>query len=415
MDADRGNVRSGPPGARHRDWRGAVAVLLLGTGLAWAAGNVGPVVADLQAAFGISLASIGVLSGTLLYIPMVVGILLAPAFAERVGLVRAMVVGCLLGAVGSLLFALASGYVALAAGRILSGLGLGIAGVLGPVFARASGGVRRVGIFGAAFQLGIAGGLGVGGLLGDLGAEWRVGFFVSAAVALSAIPFLVGGEGVVELGRGRRGFWGAAARSGEVWRLGALFTAMFAVPLTLGAWFVHYITEDGGLAVALAGGFAFLLFGVSALMRTVGARLAARGIPPALLTGASPALAAIGLVAIAVDRSPLVVAVAMVLLGAGFALPYATMMTEAQKLFPAEPAKPTALLTMAGTAVAVAAIPVMGAVLAAGAGAEAFVVLAVFVALAGLVNLRPVTYVIEASDEIEARSEAESPPAARVD
>jgi hypothetical protein len=65
------------------------------------------------------------------------------------------------------------------------------------------------------------------------------------------------------------------------------------------------------------------------------------------------------------------------------------MMVEGQRLFPAEPARPTALLSMAGTAVSIVTIPVLGAVLAAGEGDAAFLVLAVLVAVAGVLNLRP--------------------------
>lgn len=390
MDADRGTIEVPAPPPRHRDRRGAVAVFLLGVGLAWGAGNVGPVVGELRGEFGISLTAVGLLSGTLFYSAMVVGIVVAPRLAERVGLIRGMVIACLLGGVGSLLFALAPGFGLLAAGRILAGVALGFAGVLGPVFARATGGVGRVGIFGASFQLGIAGGLGVGSALADSGVDWRFGFIVSAAIAVSAVPLLSAERVQVELSGGEHGFLRAALRSPRVWRLALLFMAMFAVPLTLGAWFVHYETVDGTLAAGLAGGFAFLLFGVSALMRQVGGRLASRGVSPVLLAGVTPLLAAAGLALIALETSAAAVALAAVLMGAGFALPYATMMTEAQKLYPPEPAQPTALLTMVGTGVAIGVIPLLGIVLDEGQGDAGFLALAAFVVVAGLANLRPV-------------------------
>jgi len=390
MDAHAGNVRLAEMPARSRDLRGAIAVFLLGTGLAWSAGNVGPVVSELSREFDISLTSVGLLSGTLFFSAMVAGIAVAPRVAERIGLIRGMIAACALGALGSLLFAVAEGFALLAVGRVLAGVALGFAGVLGPVFARATGGVGRVGVFGGAFQLGIAGGLGVGSVLADAGADWRLGFLVTAAVAVSAVPFLWTENVTVDLEGGRKGFLRGAVRDPSVMRLGLLFMAMFAVPLTLGAWFVHYVTEDGGLAPALAGAFAFVLFGVSALMREVGGNLAGRGVSAALLTGVTPMLAAAGLVAIAVDRSALVVGIAVVLMGCGFALPYARMMIEAQKLFPPEPAQPTALLTMVGTAIAIPVVPVLGAVLNADEGDAGFLALAAFVVLAGIANLRPV-------------------------
>ena len=390
MDAHAGNVRPGETPARARDLQGAIAIFLLGVGLAWSAGNVGPVVGELRDEFGISLTAVGVLSGTLFYSAMVAGIGIAPRVAERIGLIHGMLLACALGGVGCLIFALSPNVALLALGRVLAGVALGFAGVLGPVFARATGGVARVGIFGGSFQLGIAGGLGVGSVLADGGVDWRVGFVVSAVVAIAAIPLLWTENVAVELQGGQRGFLRAAIRDPAVIRLSLLFMAMFAVPLTLGAWFVHYVSEDGGLRVALAGGLAFVLFGVSALMREVGGKLAGRGVSAALLTGVMPWFAAVGLAAIAIDRSPGVVSVAVVLMACGFALPYARMMIEAQRLFPPEPAQPTALLTMAGSAVAIGAIPVLGAVLNEGEGELGFLVLAAFVAIAGFANLRPV-------------------------
>ena len=99
-------------------------------------------------------------------------------------------------------------------------------------------------------------------------------------------------------------------------------------------------------------------------------------------------LATIGLVAIGLDLSAGVVAVAVVLMGAGFALPYATMMVEAQRLFPAEPARPTAMLTMVGTAVAIPVVP-SRQLLDDGDGDIAFIALGALVLLAALLNIRP--------------------------
>ena len=76
-------------------------------------------------------------------------------------------------------------------------------------------------------------------------------------------------------------------------------------------------------------------------------------------------------------------------MGAGFALPYATMMIEAQKLWPVEPARPTSMLTMLGTGVAIPIVPFLGSLLDDGKGDIAFVALGVFVLIAGLLNIKP--------------------------
>jgi hypothetical protein len=77
-----------------------------------------------------------------------------------------------------------------------------------------------------------------------------------------------------------------------------------------------------------------------------------------------------------------------VAIAAGFALPNAVMMLAAQRLWPHEPADPVALMSMLGSGIPIAVIPVFGAALADGNGDIAFIAMAAFVALAGLLNAR---------------------------
>ena len=65
-----------------------LAVFLIALGSAWCVGNVGAVVGDLSGDFDISLATIGLLSGTLLLGFSVPGTVLAPLMAERLTIVR---------------------------------------------------------------------------------------------------------------------------------------------------------------------------------------------------------------------------------------------------------------------------------------------------------------------------------------
>ena len=97
-------------------------------------------------------------------------------------------------AVGNLLFAVTPVFAGLAVGRILPGVAFAVANTLGVVWAERAGGVRLVGLFGAAIQLGIA--LApVGSGLADLGVDWRVGFLISAALAVAAYLAIPGGAG----------------------------------------------------------------------------------------------------------------------------------------------------------------------------------------------------------------------------
>ena len=370
----------------HRD---GVAVFLLGTGTAFGAGNMSPAVPELAADFSLSLSSVGLLAGTVYFAAVVAGLAVAPALAERFGVLRTMQLACVLAGLGSLLFAIGPDVWVLAVGRVLAGLGLGLAATLGPVFARETGGVARVGVFGGAFQLGIGLGLVSGSLLADAGVDWRVGFFVSAIAGFSALPLLRESASEITLASRSGGFLALAVRTPRVYRLGALFIAMFTVPLTLGAWLVHYLSVNGGLAVGVAGILSFLMFGASALFRTVGAELDSRGVSKLLLRGVMPLLATAGVALIAFDQSFAVALLAVILMAAGFALPYAVMVVAAQALYPPEPADPVALLTTIASGIPIALIPVVGAALSEGYGEEVLLGLAAFIALAGVVNLRP--------------------------
>jgi hypothetical protein len=91
-----------------------------------------------------------------------------------------------------------------------------------------------------------------------------------------------------------------------------------------------------------------------------------------------------------------VVLAAVVLMGAGFALPYATMQVEAQWLLPSEPVAPTSFLTLIANAMPIAVIPLVGSALEAGHGERALLILAAFVAVAAVLNLRPPARQIQA-------------------
>ena len=89
-----------------------------------------------------------------------------------------------------------------------------------------------------------------------------------------------------------------------------------------------------GVHTAVAGALAFLVFGLTALTRPLGARLAAAGRPFGLLAGGGTLVATAGLLVLAATTSLAVGLIAVVLMGVGFAMPYAVMVDAAQRLFP---------------------------------------------------------------------------------
>lgn len=377
-------------GAPRAGARSGVIVFLLALSAAWNVGNVGGTIADLTKDFDVSLASVGLLSATLMLGFSVFGTLSAPAIIERAGIVRAMVLAATLAVAGNLVFAVAGSYAVLALGRALTGIGLGVAVVCGPVYARGRGGVGLVALFGAAIQLGIAGGLGISAVLSDAGVDWRWIFVLSAALPAALIPLLIGAPSIAYSAQSGGGFVRLALHNSRVWRIGALFIAVFAVPLILGSWLVHYLSVDNSLAIGTAGALSFAMFGISGAARELGGKLAERGVSLMVLIGLTPLLASAGLAVLAASDSLGLAAIAVVLAGIGFAVPYGPAIVQAQKLYPQDSAEPVAFVSIIGVAIPVPLVPLIGSLLDDGYGTEVFFGLAAVVAAAGLLNLRPV-------------------------
>ena len=142
-------------------------------------------------------------------------------------------------------------------------------------------------------------------------------------------------------------------------------------------------------------------FGLSAAMRFGGAELKAKGWTHKVLCG-SLGLAAAGLAAIAIDPVAGAAFLAAVLLATGFGLPYATALTEAQDLYPEEPAEPLALMTLVALLLPIVVIPLVGHAISRDRGDVAFGVLAAFLLIATLANLRRSGYPL--TDEESSRS-----------
>src|SRR5262249_13657621 len=153
-----------------------------------------------------------------------------------------------------------------------------------------------LGLLGGAITLGIGVALGLGSALQDAGITWRAGFVISAAVCalpLLVLPPRISTRPVPLPGRA---FAKTAFRTGALWRLTALFVAANGVPLIVSAWMVVYLTRHAHVHTAVAGGLAFVLFGLTTLIRPLGARLARGKLGFAALAAGGSIVAAAGLV-----------------------------------------------------------------------------------------------------------------------
>jgi hypothetical protein len=184
-----------------------------------------------------------------------------------------------------------------------------------------------------------------------------------------------------------RAFIVAALRSSATWRLLALFVAANGVPLIVGAWLVAYLTRDVAVHTAVAGALAFVVFGLTTLVRPLGARLATEGRAFGMLAGGGTLVAAAGLLVLAASKSLPVALIAVVLMGVGFALPYAVMVDAAQRLYPGRATATLAVVQTGPNVVPMIVIPIVGAALDNGHAPLALILLAAFVAVAALLNL----------------------------
>ena len=166
-----------------------LCVILLGFGVGWGAGNVGPVAVSLARSFGVSLAAVGLLSGAAYFAAVAVATPLVVPLAARVGAVRATAVAAAVMSAGHVVFAVSPAFGGLLAARIVVGAGSGLALVAGPVMARELGGVRLLGLLGGAVTLGIAVALGLGSALDRQYAPWAF-LMLAAFVAAAGIANL---------------------------------------------------------------------------------------------------------------------------------------------------------------------------------------------------------------------------------
>jgi hypothetical protein len=107
-----------------------------------------------------------------------------------------------------------------------------------------------------------------------------------------------------------------------------------------------------------------------------------------VLAGGGLLVAAGGLAALGVTKSLAAASLAVVLMGVGFALPYAVTIDMAERLFPGRAAATLAIVQTGPNVVPIVVIPLVGSALGSRHGTAAFLILAAFVAAVAIANLR---------------------------
>ncbi|MGH2986256.1 MAG: MFS transporter, partial [Solirubrobacterales bacterium] len=257
------------------------------------------------------------------------------------------------------------------------------------VLARKAGGVRLVGLFGGSVTIGTAAGLGAGSLMRGAGIDWRLDFVLAALIAVVALVALPAAASVEISAGSVLALARRSARRLPAWRLEFLFMTALGVPYVLGVWLVPFLTEDAGFSAGLAGVLGFVLFAMAAVMRPEGSRLEAEGRSLSLLGGVAPMIAAAGMVLLALTGSPATAIAGVALAGIGFAIPYAAMYDEAERLFPEARIAAVGLFSVGANILPLAVTPPIGAAIGSGDGDLAILALAALSLAAGLANLRP--------------------------
>ncbi len=371
--------------------RRSIGVFVLALAITgWNCGNVGPVVGPLTKEFDIGLGEVGLLSGAFFFAGSAVGSLIGAELARRIRVLVGIWACCALSILGNVIFALGDSVGVLAAGRVFAGLAFGLAAVFVPSYARVMGGVKLVGLFGAGLTLGVAAALLLGSILQGAGVDWRVAFWITAALAAVSLPILPNervdvprapseGEGLVR----------EALTNQAWWRVQLLGIATLNLPLIVGAWLVHFLITDVGLSAAGAGGLSFALFGISAVMRDIAGRLTAGGASPVMLVVIGLSVGAAGLVLLGESESAAAALGSIVLMGIGLSLPYPLYYDEAERVLPDRPIGSLGLMQVGAGIFPIPVIPAFGAALAAGNANVAFAALAGFALFTLLLNALP--------------------------
>jgi MFS transporter, CP family, cyanate transporter len=369
-----------------RAYRGlAVAIVLLGAGIGYAASVVGPPAAELADEFDISLGYVGLFT-SVLFVGIVALNLVGPWLNRRVRLRNSLLAAPVLLGVGGLVCILASSFAVFTAGRAVVGIAGGIILLMAPIAGREIGGPLLVGLYGGAITIGEALSLVIGGLLADADIDWRVNFIVSALLGASALPFLLGRFPDIAREAG-----GAAREMLRVflrfayWRVALLFTLCVTVPVVVSVWLVHYLTENGAMGASLAGALGFVLFALATVARPLGGKIDPKH--HKYLLAASPFIAGAGLAGLALDDAPAIAIPAVIVMGIGFSLPYAVSYIRSEDLVPSSPTAGLSAELLFTNAVPIIATPALGALIEDGHATAGWLILAGFALAAGLVNL----------------------------
>lgn len=341
--------------------------------------NVGAMPDPLAAAYGVSLATIGLFTTALLVVHTG-SQLPGGSLVDRFGARRIGLLGLAVGALGNALIAVTPDPGIAVGLRAFTGISTGIGFVAGIDSIRAAGG--------SSLAQGLFGGVAMGG--GALALvvvpqlepwlDWRAPFLFAVAVCLAAAVMVMAGPSdsrasqrpVANRGRALR-----LALDRRLARIVVLHTATFGSGLLVGTWVVALLVRHG-YGPGVAGAIGSLTLALTMVSRPLGGWLLHRrpGITRRALA-ASLVVGSLGCAGLAAGGPVPATVLAAVAVGLGAGLAFAPVVMASVRIRPDAPGAAVGAVNMWGNLIVLAATPLLGLTFSlAGEGRLGFLVLA---------------------------------------
>jgi MFS family permease len=338
-----------------------VAGCALGATSGWNFGNLGGIASELADAYGVGLATVGLLTTAMVTTHLAIQIPGGKA-SDRFGPARAGAVALLVLSAGNAL-ALAGPEAGLAvAARAMVGVGTGLAFISGSALVRESGGSPLAqGVFGGVSLApgGLA--LAVVPQLEDV-LGWRAPYWTALGLALAVlVTVLALGVGVRPMGLTRTADAPGVLGDPRLYRFAILYMASYGIGLVLANWVVELLQRHSDLSDGAAAAVGALTLVLVVLSRPLGGWIldAHPGLTSQALVASIVGGTAGTLALIVADPAWLAV-VGALLVGIGAGIPFSPAFTGAAVARPDAPAAAVGLVNTAANLVVLVGTPLVG-------------------------------------------------------
>jgi MFS family permease len=373
--------------------RGVVAGCALGATSGWNFGNLGGIASELADAYGVGLATVGLLTTAMVMTHLAIQIPGGKA-SDRFGPARAGALALVILSAGNAL-ALAGPEAGLAvAARAIVGVGTGLAFISGSALVRESGGSPLAqGVFGGVSLA--PGGLAlavVPQLEDALG--WRAPYWSSLALGLLVLAAVLALAPAAAEPARPPGVRAGVVRDRRLYRFAILYMASYGIGLVLANWVVELLQRHSDLSDGAAAAVGALTLVLVVLSRPLGGwimnelpELTPQALAASILAGTA------GTIALIAAEPTWLAVLGALFVGIGAGIPFSPAFTGAAAVRPDAPAAAVGLVNTAANLVVLVGTPLVGLSFSLpGEGRLGFAALAVFwIAALGVVVSRPRT------------------------